>query len=84
MYSVYFAKSLKNGKTYVGYTEKDPTERIKEHNQGSNKWSKQNGPFTLIYYEKYFCEKDARLREDFYKSGVGKRIKKAIIEEMSL
>jgi putative endonuclease len=76
MYSVYFAKSRKNGKVYVGYTEKDPKERVIEHNQGSNKWSSQNGPFTLIYYEGFLCKDDARLREKFYKSGIGKRIKK--------
>ena len=80
MYYTYLAKSLKNEKIYVGYSAKSPIERIKEHNSGSNKWSKQNGPFALIYYETYYCDKDARQREKFYKSGFGRQIRDIIIE----
>ena len=79
---VYFAKSKKNSKVYVGFTKKDPKTRIKEHNQGSNKWTSQNKPLVLVYYEKYYCEKDARMREKFYKTGVGKQIKSAILENL--
>ncbi len=82
MYYIYFAKSLKNNKVYVGYTSKEPEERIREHNQGSNSWSKLNKPLKLIYYENYICLEDARLREKFFKSGFGKRLKKLIIQEM--
>lgn len=82
MYYVYFAKSLKNGKVYVGFTKKEPEKRVKEHNSGSNSWSNQNKPLKLIYYESFVCEEDARLRERFFKTGVGKRIKKSIIMEM--
>ena len=79
MFYVYFAKSLKNGKIYVGKTTKEPRIRIDEHNKGSNKWSKQNGPLILIYYEKFNCSKDASNREVFYKTGVGKKVKQAIV-----
>lgn len=82
MYSVYFAKSLKNKKIYVGFTSKEPALRIKEHNQGTNKWTKQNGELKLIYYESYICKEDAKRKEQFYKSGIGKRIKKAIVQEL--
>lgn len=80
MYYTYFALS-RNKKVYVGFTGKDPSIRIKEHNSGSNKWSKANNPLTLIYFESYVCEEDARLRERFFKTGVGKRVKYAIIRE---
>ena len=83
MYYVYFLKSLKNEKIYVGYTEKDPKDRLKEHNQGCNSWSKKNNPFILLYFEKYHCKTDAITRESFYKSGFGKRIKKVIIDTLS-
>ena len=63
---------LKNNKVYVGYTTKKPEERIKEHNQGSNLWSKLNKPLKLIYYENYICAEDAKLREKFFKMGFGK------------
>jgi len=82
MYSVYFAKSLRNNKIYVGFTEKDPKDRVKEHNFGSNKWSKENGPLKLIYFENFLCKADAQLREKFYKSGIGKKIKKIIVENL--
>ena len=74
MYFVYFAKSLKNNKIYIGRTSKDPEVRIKEHNQSSNQWSSANKPLKLIYYESYICLEDSIKRENFYKTGVGKRI----------
>jgi len=80
MYSVYFAKSLKNGKVYVGFTIKKPEIRVVEHNNDSNTWSKHNKPLKLIYYEEYICKEDAEKRENFFKTGIGKKIKKAIIE----
>lgn len=82
MYFVYFLKSVKNGKTYVGYTSQDVFTRLKQHNCGVNSWTKQNRPFELIYNEKYYCKEDARSRELFYKTGFGKKIKKIIIENL--
>ncbi len=84
MYIVYILKSLVNGKTYAGYTSKDVSERIKEHNSGSNKWTKGNRPFKLIYYETYNCESDAKLRELFFKSGIGRKLKKLIVENFGV
>lgn len=84
MYYVYFAKSLKNGKIYVGFTSKDPKIRVLEHNQSSNQWSANNKPLKLIYYEKFFCEKDARSRESFFKTGVGKQLKDIIAEHLQV
>ncbi len=79
MYSVYFLESIKSGKVYVGFTEKDPAFRLKEHNAGTNQWTKQNRPFKILYYERYLCKADAQSREKFYKSGVGRGIKKSIL-----
>lgn len=84
MYFVYFAKSEKNGKVYVGSTDKDPNIGVKEHNQSSNQWTKNNKPFKLIYYENFDCKIDSLKRERFYKTGIGKKIKIAIVKEMSL
>jgi len=82
MHFVYFAKSDKNGKIYVGSTNKDPNIRVKEHNQSSNKWTSENGKFKLVYYESFECKNDSMKREQFYKTGIGKRIKMAIVKEM--
>jgi putative endonuclease len=73
MYSVYILKSQKNGKRYVGYTEKFPEQRCHEHNIGTNKWTKNNGPFILIHSEKYEEKSEAIKREHFLKSGVGRK-----------
>lgn len=67
-------------KVYVGFTTKNPLVRLKEHNSGSNQWSRNNKPFKFVYYEKYVCSDDAKNREKFYKTGFGKNIKKLIIE----
>ena len=83
MFHVYFAKSVKNGKIYVGSTKKEPKTRVREHNQSSNKWTNQNGHFRLIYYESYYCLKDAKAREKFYKMGFGKKIKKLIVSKLN-
>lgn len=78
-YFVYFLKSLRNEKIYVGMTNKNPEVRSQEHNNGTNEWTRNNRPFKLIYYETYLCKKDAQARELFYKTGFGKKIKKAIV-----
>ena len=70
---IYVLKSLKNGKRYVGSTKILPEERLKQHNYGSNRWTKQNGPFEMIYKEKQFSIIEARKREKFLKSGVGRQ-----------
>lgn len=79
MFFVYLLKSLVNGKTYVGSTSLDVGRRLEQHNLGSNKWTKANGPFKLVYYESYICKPDSILREKFLKSGVGKQVKKLLI-----
>lgn len=83
MYYTYFLISEVNNKCYVGSTSKDPKLRLLEHNNGSNKWTNENKPFKLIYYESYECKTDAIRRELFYKSGVGRRIMRAIVNEMT-
>ena len=72
MFFVYFLQSVRNNKYYTGLTEKNPKIRVKEHNSGTNKWTRENGPFELVYFESYFCKRDAEEREKFYKSGFGR------------
>jgi len=73
---------LKNDKTYVGFTSQKVETRLKQHHIGTNKWTRENGPFILAYYENYSCKKDALSRETFYKSGFGRKIKSAILETL--
>ena len=74
MYYIYVLKSLKNQKRYVGSTGLLPEERCRQHNTGSNKWTKSNGPFILVYQEGYLTNTEARKREGFLKSGAGRKL----------
>ncbi|MBD3281924.1 GIY-YIG nuclease family protein [Candidatus Uhrbacteria bacterium] len=83
MYFVYFIKSASNSKIYCGSTDKDSIIRLAEHNRHSNQWTKSNGPFELVYYEKYLCKHDAINREKVYKTGFGRLVRDAIIQAVS-
>jgi putative endonuclease len=79
MYSVYILRSLKNGKSYIGYTSKEVGQRLEEHNIGSNVWTGQNRPFKIACYKSFFCKQDGMHRERFYKTGIGRSFIKLII-----
>jgi len=79
MFTVYVLRSLKNSKRYVGYTSKDVLKRLSEHNAGSNKWTRSNGPFKLVYSEQYASKTEAIVREKFLKSGQGRKFLDSII-----
>jgi putative endonuclease len=83
MFFVYFLKSLRNEKVYTGSTGRLPEDRLHQHNIGMNKWTSENGPFELAYYESYSCKTDAIMRENFYKTGFGRKIRDLIIEAVS-
>ncbi|NQV88174.1 MAG: GIY-YIG nuclease family protein [Parcubacteria group bacterium] len=62
MFYVYVLKSSKDSELYIGST-KDLVKRFSEHNNGKVRSTKSRKPFTLIYYEAYLAEGDARERE---------------------
>jgi len=70
----YYAYVLQNskGRWYTGSTG-DLRKRLKQHNSGKSSSTKNKGPWTLIYYEACLNEQDARSREEYLKSGMGKR-----------
>ncbi|MFZ2303847.1 MAG: GIY-YIG nuclease family protein [Minisyncoccia bacterium] len=57
---------------YTGSTG-DLRKRLREHNQGRSTWTKGKGVWNIIYYEWCLNEQDARSREVYLKSGMGKR-----------
>ena len=71
MYFVYAIYSERRNYLYVGITN-DLSRRINEHNRGYNKTTKPYKPFRLIYSERCENRIEARKREKYYKSGVGK------------
>jgi len=62
MFYVYILKSEKDKRLYIGYTS-DLRKRVKEHNSGLNRSTKNRKPFNLVYYEAYHSIEDAKIRE---------------------
>lgn len=69
---VYIFQSLKNGSLYVGYT-KDLIKRFEQHNRGESPATKPFRPYKLICYEALLNRVDAKRREEYLKSGYGRR-----------
>jgi len=72
MYYIYVIQSMRDKGFYTGFT-KDLRKRFDEHNSGKVSSTKNRCPFVLIYYEACLDELDARSREKYLKSGMGKR-----------
>ena len=72
MFYTYFLQSENYDETYIGFTG-DLKSRIKEHNQGLTPSTRRYKPWKLIYYEACANEQDARSREVYLKTGMGKR-----------
>ena len=72
MYYTYVLESLKDKEFYTGHTG-DLKKRFKEHNEGLVDSTRARKPFKLIYYEAYLDKSDAKRREKYLKTGMGKR-----------
>ena len=77
MYYVYSMLSLTKNYIYVGISD-NPERRIKQHNLGYNKTTKPYKPFSVLMIEKYKTRTEARVREKYLKSGIGKEFLKTI------
>lgn len=67
MFYVYILKSKKDNKAYIGSTN-DLRSRVKLHNNGKVYSTRLRRPLSLIYYEAYLAESDARRREQRLKN----------------
>ncbi|MBK5271510.1 MAG: GIY-YIG nuclease family protein [Bacteroidia bacterium] len=82
MFFVYAIKSIDKNYIYVGLTN-NPERRFNEHQRGSNKTTKPYRPFIQFYKEPFASRPQARHREKFLKSGVGKEILKKLLRQNS-
>ncbi|OHA64123.1 MAG: excinuclease ABC subunit C [Candidatus Wildermuthbacteria bacterium RIFCSPHIGHO2_01_FULL_48_25] len=71
MFYVYVLQN-KNRRWYTGSTN-DLRKRFNQHNSGKSRSTNKRGPWKFIYYEACVNEQDARSREIYLKSGMGKR-----------
>ncbi len=75
MYYVYAIKSTVRNYIYVSITN-SLKRRLDEHNRGLNRTTKPYTPFVLIFEETVASRPEAREREIYLKSGVGKEFLK--------
>jgi putative endonuclease len=76
---VYAISSQSRRYIYVGLTD-NLERRLEEHNNGYNKTTKPYIPFQMIYFELQPTRIEARKREKYLKSGIGKEFLKRLID----
>ncbi len=81
MYFVYVIQSIIDGMRYTGSTSKEPKQRLKEHNSGSNKWTKGHKPFKMVHFEAFSGKTEAIKKEKFLKSGAGRKYIDEIVKQ---
>ena len=69
-YFVYIIKSQKNGKLYTGFTT-NLQKRIQEHNEGKSGYTRDRGPWELIWYCAFPDRLTAENFEKYLKGGSG-------------
>ena len=72
MYYIYILQSIKDKRTYTGYTN-NLEERLKKHDSGQVISTRYRRPLKLLLSEKYTTAKEAKKRESWWKSGAGRR-----------
>ena len=77
MFYAYAIFSLEWHYIYVGLTN-DIERRFTEHQNGTNKTTKPYRPYKLIYTEEFDTRIEAREKEKYLKSGVGKEFLKSL------
>jgi putative endonuclease len=82
MFFVYCLSSLSRNYLYVGLTD-NLERRFSEHQSGKNHTTKPYRPFEIIFSEIFKTRKEARNKEKYLKSGVGKEFLKTITKNNS-
>jgi putative endonuclease len=76
-YYVYAIKSFKRNYIYVGLTN-NPQRRIEEHNRGKERTTRSYAPFRTLLVERFISRPEARKREKYLKTGIGRKYLKSI------
>jgi putative endonuclease len=71
MYVVYVLQSETYKRMYIGMTN-DLERRIKEHNNGKTKSTRYYKPWKVLFIESFSTRLEAREREKYLKSGIGR------------
>jgi putative endonuclease len=73
----YAIKSYEKNYIYVGLSN-NPERRIAEHNNGKERTTRAYAPFKTILIEVHNTRTEARKREKYLKSGIGKEYLKSL------
>ncbi|OGZ32042.1 MAG: hypothetical protein A2V69_02050 [Candidatus Portnoybacteria bacterium RBG_13_40_8] len=79
-YYVYILGSQKDNNLYIGYTT-DLRKRFKQHNSGESLATKPFRPYKLIFYEAFLKRIDTKHREEYLKSGYGRKTIKIMLRK---
>ncbi len=71
MFFVYVLLSQKTNRRYTGMSN-DPEKRLLQHNGGYTKSTKSYRPWVIVYTESFETLLEARNREKYLKSGIGR------------
>jgi putative endonuclease len=77
-YCVYILFSEKDKLLYIGFTT-NVERRLECHNSGGSKSTASRRPLKLIFCESYLFEEDARKREMYFKTNMGKKAIKLML-----
>src|ERR1043165_5376421 len=77
-YCVYILFSHKDFRLYIGFST-NLEARVKKHNSGGNISTANRTPLELIFCEFYLFEEDARKRELYFKTTMGKKAIKLML-----
>ncbi|HET6767761.1 MAG TPA: GIY-YIG nuclease family protein [Chitinophagaceae bacterium] len=78
MFSTYVLKSLHHEFYYKGHCH-DLKKRLEQYNAGMTQSIRSFIPFKIVYVEEFETEKEAIIREKYFKSAAGRRFLKTKI-----
>ena len=79
-YFVYIIKSIE-GYIYTGSTE-DLEKRLYQHNNKLAGWTKRGSNWQIIHSEEFNALSEARKREKWFKTGIGRDFIKSILADL--
>jgi putative endonuclease len=82
MWFAYALRSGADGGFYIGMTSK-VERRMKEHNAGYERSTQSRRPFEIVYIERCDSRLEARKREKFLKSRMGREFLKTVVDGRS-
>ncbi len=78
MFYVYALRSIHRNYTYVGLTN-NVDRRVLQHNNKRERTTRAYAQFTILYVETCVTRVEARQREKYLKSGIGKEFLKGLL-----